>query len=498
MRLSTRVALAVGMLVPLVVLAAGALLLQMVAHDLHAQQDDYLRERAQAALPDAKALLRAAAKDRPTVEEARQRQLFTSALDVGIRLTGPGGTVSGGPQPDASVALPAKERVPVTVRAEGARWRVLSVPVTGSAPGVRGTLWLFSPDTAARTQLGFVRRRMVATALLSAPVAGVLAWAATAHAARPLRRLQQRAGGLDPRTSTARLDHTPSRITEVDDLARALQTALARYDEQSGRTTEALATARSFAAAASHELRNPLMSMGTNLDILIGHLRLPETERAEVLEDLRREHGRVLALLVMLRALTEGDLVEADAFGPLDLVDVVDAAVADLRRRHPDAEVLVNAPDGLRVQGWEQGLRSVVDNLLTNALVHGSTDARPAQVSISVLRVHETNGPTAVLTVDDRGPGIPPAARASVFERFCRRPDSPGSGLGLTLVAQQTALHGGRITVQDRPGGPGARFEVRLPLVDTQDTAALTLPLLHRDWLNAGAREPQSFHKADS
>lgn len=118
MRLSTRVALAVGMLVPLVVLAAGALLLQMVAHDLHAQQDDYLRERAQATLVDAKALLRAAAKDRSTVEEARQRQLFTSALDVGIRLTGPEGTVSGGPQPDASVALPATARVPVTVRAE--------------------------------------------------------------------------------------------------------------------------------------------------------------------------------------------------------------------------------------------------------------------------------------------------------------------------------------------------------------------------------------------
>lgn len=498
MRLSTRIALVVGTVVPLLVLAGGALLLRMIANDLHAQQDAHLRDRAAAVKADAKALLRATAKDRPAAEQTRQRQLFTSALDVGIRLTGPGGTVSGGPQPTASVPLPAGTRVPVTVRADGSSWRVLSVPVTGSTPSIRGTLWLFSPDTAAKTQLGVVRRRVIAAALLTAPAAGMLAWAATARAARPLRRLQRRAGGLDPRTSAARLDHTPTRIAEVDDLARTLQTVLARYDEQAARTAEALATARSFAAAASHELRNPLMSLGTNFDILIGHPDLPESERAEVLEDMRREHGRLLGLLVMLRALAEGDLVEADAFGSVDLADVVEDAAADLRRRHPGVEVVVHASGGLRVQGWEPGLRSVVDNLLANALAHGCTDGRPAQVDVSLCRVQDEHAAAAVLVVDDRGPGIPPAARAAVFERFHKRPGSPGSGLGLTLVAQQTALHRGRITIQDRPDGPGTRFEVRLPLTGTWDTVTATLPLLHRDWLTTGAGEPQSFHKGGS
>ncbi|MDX2860684.1 sensor histidine kinase, partial [Streptomyces scabiei] len=349
-----------------------------------------------------------------------------------------------------------------------------------------------------KAQLGFVRRRVLAAALLTAPAAGMLAWAATARAARPLRRLQRRAGGLDPRTSAARLDHTPTRIAEVDDLARTLQTVLARYDEQAARTAEALATARSFAAAASHELRNPLMSMGTNCDILIGHPDIPESERAEVLEDLRREHGRLLGLLVMLRALAEGDLVEADAFGSVDLTDTVEEAAADLRRRHPGVEVVVHASGGLRVQGWEPGLRLVVDNLLANALAHGCTDGRPAQVDVSLCRVQDEHAAAAVLTVDDRGPGIPPAARAAVFERFHKRPGSPGSGLGLTLVAQQTALHRGRITIQDRPDGPGTRFEVRLPLTGTWDTVTATLPLLRRDWLTTGAGEPQSFHKGGS
>ncbi|MFB7287633.1 sensor histidine kinase [Actinacidiphila glaucinigra] len=506
MRLSTRVALAVGVVVPLLVLASGVLLIRLVATDLHAQQDAHLRERAAAVAADAKALLRATAADRPAAEQARTRRLFSSALDVGIRLTGPEGTVSGGPQPDASAELPARAPSPVTIRAGGARWRVLSVPVNGSRKGVRGTLWLFSPDAATKTQLQQVRRRVVTVALLAAPVSALLAWAAAGRAVRPLRRLQQRASGLDPRVSAVRLDHAPARITEVDDLARTLQTVLARYDEQAARTGEALATARSFAAAASHELRNPLMSMGTNLDILAGHPDLAAAERHEIVDDLRAEHTRVLGLLVMLRALAQGDLVEEDAFGSVDAAELVDASAADLRRRHPGARVEVTAAPGLLVHGWEQGLRSMTDNLLTNAAVHGGVHGgapggRP-DVEVTLRRGRDERAPAVVLTVDDHGPGIPPGARAAVFARFHRRPDSPGSGLGLTLVAQQIALHRGTITVLDRPdGAPGTRFEVRLPLSGVRDGGRPALPLPRRDWLSGRAGEPgepgepQDFHK---
>ncbi|MFE3323526.1 sensor histidine kinase [Streptomyces sp. NPDC059176] len=483
MRLSTRIALAAGTVVPLLVLASGFLLLQLVTRDLHAQQDAHLRERADAVAKDAQALLRATATGRQAAEQARQRKLFSAAMDVGVRLVGPDGTVSGGPQPDSSEPLPARAPVPVTLEASGSRWRVLSLPVANSRPQARGTLWLFSPDTAARAQLGAVRRRVVTTAVLAAPAAGLLAWAATARATRPLRRLQQRTSGLDPFTSTARLDHAPTGITEVDDLARALQTALTRYDQQALRTTEALATARSFAASASHELRNPLMSMGTDLDVLARHPDLPRTEQHEVIQDLRGEHARLLGLLVMLKALADGDLVGADSFGPVDLAEVVDASVADVRRRHPKARVVVHSPSGLVVQGWEEGLRLVVDNLLSNALVHGGSHGGPLRAEVVLRRVEEVGGPVAVLTVDDEGPGIAPEERPAVFERFHRRPDSPGSGLGLTLVAQQTALHSGRIDVRDKPDGPGARIDVRLPLAGSVAPQAAPLPLQSRHWL---------------
>ncbi|MET9410297.1 HAMP domain-containing sensor histidine kinase [Streptomyces sp. NPDC002935] len=496
MRLSTRIALAVGATVPVLVLATGWLLLRLVAADLHDQQDAHLRESAAAVAKDARGLLRASAADRSAaVEQARERRLFTSALDVGVRLIGPGETFTGGPQPAQDVSLPASAPVPVTLRADGDTWRVLSTRVTGGRPGVRGTLWLFAPDTAGATQLRLVRRRVVTVALLAAPLSGLLAGAVAGRASRPLRRLRDSASGLDPRTSAARLDHTPARITEVDDLAHTLQTVLSRYDEQAARTEEALATARSFASAAAHELRTPLMSMQTNLEILTAHPGLPAPDRDEVLDDLHREHTRLLGLLVMLRELGRGDLVEADAFGPVDLGDVVEASVREQRRRHPRARVVGDCPPGLRVYGWEPGLRTVLDNLLTNALVHGGgADGRPAHVDVTL----RASGDDAVLVVDDRGPGIAPERRADVFKRFERGPDSPGSGLGLTLVAQQIDLHRGRVRVLEPPGGAGTRVEVVLPLMGGPAGTRATLPR-QRNWVitTAGAG-PQEFHKEDS
>ncbi|OEV07415.1 hypothetical protein AN219_32250 [Streptomyces nanshensis] len=576
MKLSTRIALAVGLTVPVLVLASGWLLLALVSRDLHAEQDAHLRERAAVVKKDARRLLRVTAKDRPRAEQARERRLYAAALDVGIRVVGPHGTFSGGPQPDARTRLPDSAPRPVSVRERGEgtpegmprerrveHWRVLSVEVKGAKggqgtergetgqgaqgaqgaeggqrgqgeqgvkggqgaqdgqggqrdrPAVEGTLWLFAPDTTGRAQLAFVRQRVVAVAIVAAPVSALLAWAAASRASRPLRRLQRRTSGLDPRSDSSRLEHTPTRITEVDDLAETLRTVLARYDEQASRTAQALATARSFSSSAAHELRTPLMSMQTNLEILSAHPELAGEERDEVLEDLRLEHSRLLGLLVMLRELGQGDLVEADAFGPLDLGEVTEAAVADARRRDRTAAVrLAAAEPGLTVHGWEPGLRSMLDNLIGNALTHGRADApghmdargrmdaparegRPhASVEVAVRSYASPAGPVAVLTVDDEGPGIPEDRRAAVFQRFLRGPGSSGSGLGLTLVAQQAALHRATVEIRDRADGrPGTRVEVRIPLAPREQSDADPRLPAQRDWLIGTASGSQGIHK---
>ena len=487
MRLSTRIGLAVGLTVPLLVLASGWLLLRLVNHDLHHAEDQHLRTRATAMVPEARALLRASVNGRPKVADTRERLLFSAALDVGVRMIGPDGTFSGGPQPNASVPLPEGTTGPVTVRAAGESWRALARPI--STPRGSGTLWVFSPNAADQAQLRLVRHRVAVTTLLAVPLSGLLAWGVATGATGPLRRLGRRTAGLDPRTSPARLSDQPSGVTEVDELAATLRTVLTRYDEQAARTAEALDTARSFSSAAAHELRTPLMSMGTNLDILAGHPDLPAAERAEVVTDLRHEHARLLGMLVMLRELGRGDLVEAEAFRAVDLADTADAAVAEARHRAPDAEITLDAAPGLTVHGWEPGLRLLLDNLLANALAHG----RDAQ-GRAVVRVGVTGGAGEMLvTVDDQGPGVPADARARIFERFQRGPDSAGSGLGLTLVAQQAALHRGSVTVTDGPDGTGARFVVRLP----RGGGELPGPPGRRDWLigTAGANRSQSFPK---
>ncbi|MGF1428096.1 sensor histidine kinase [Kitasatospora sp. LaBMicrA B282] len=499
MRLATRIAIWAAVLLPLLLLGTSALLLGLVTHDLRNEQDGKLRDRAQAALPDVRTLLDADQQGRTRVEQNQHRKVLDAAMDVGVLVENANGTqlTAGGPLPDAA-ALPAPRTGtlgPLTVQSGGRAYRVLARQVAGADPG---TLWVATPVSATDAQIGAIRGRIVLVTLLAAPLSGLLAFGLARRATAPLSRLGRRAAALDPRAGAAGFGHQRSGIGEVDELAAALSSALARYDDQVARTAQALETARSFSAAASHELRTPLMGLQTNLDVLAAHPDLPAADRDEIITDLRTDHRRLLDLLTALRTLARGDLVEEEAFGALDLAEPVTAAAAELRRRRPELTVLLAVPEGgggapgglaggaagtpagagtaVRVHGWEAGLRIVCDNLLANAAVHGGS---PGRITVTLTRA----AGEAVLTVDDEGPGIPEAERAAVFDRFHRRPDSPGSGLGLTLVAQQVALHRGTVAVATAPNGRGCRFEVRLPLV-TPEAPTLPLPA-RRDWIGA-------------
>lgn len=490
MRLSTRIAALTAVIVAVTVALAGLLLLGLVNRDLRAGQDGRLRDGAASALPFARTALRAEATGHSRQEANQQRRLSGSALDMGVRLTAADGTVlaAAGPQPDPGLPLPAgaaRSGKPQTFQAGGVGWRLFALPVTEAVGPPAGTLWTFAPAADVTHEIASVRGRIVLVALLAAPLGGLLAFAVAERAARPLRILRRRTSGLDPDDPARRtsLGERPTGVVEVDELAATLQSVLLRYDAQAARTAEALGTARAFAASASHELRTPLMSMRTNLDILADHPELGPRERAEVLDDLHGEHARLLGLLTALRSLAQGDLVEPDAFGSVDLAELVESAVADARRREPQARLTVRSAPSLRLRGWEPGLRLAVDNLLANALVHGTVAGRPARITVEL----RTLGDQVLLTVDDAGPGVPPDLREAVFERFRRGPDSPGSGLGLTLVAQQIALHGGTVRLTDTPTGYGSRAEAVLPAGSA--TAASATLQLRRDWLTRDHKE---------
>ncbi|MDA0631898.1 HAMP domain-containing sensor histidine kinase, partial [Nonomuraea sp. MCN248] len=316
--------------------------------------------------------------------------------------------------------------------------------------GRRGSrLWLFEPSERLDTQLALLRRRVGTVTLIGAVAGAAAGLALGRYAVRPLVRLSRQAAALDTRpepSARIRLD-AGSRVREIDHLAGVLNDLLDRRDAAVARTGEALDTARAFAASAAHELRTPLTSMGANL-ALLDHPGLTPADRDELVADLTGEHARVQRLITVLRQLAAGELLDPATSAPADLSGIVREAAAAARRRHPGTTIEESVADGVTVRGWAEGLRLIADNLLDNAVRHG---APPITVRLS------REGAAAVLTVADEGAGVPDGDREAVFDRFRRRPDSPGSGLGLTLVRQQAELHGGAAHVT------GSRFEIRLP-----------------------------------
>lgn len=284
-------------------------------------------------------------------------------------------------------------------------------------------------------------------------------------ALRPLDRLRAAAERVVSTQDLATRLPQDGGPEEVDALSSSLNAMLERLQQSVSQTEVTLEASRRFAADAGHELRTPLTSMQANLEVLARSANLSPEER-RIMADVTREQARLVALLDGLQRLARGDAAQAMPRERVDLADLVDAAVAHAAARDRQATITFTGPHEALVDGWPDGLRLLVDNLLDNALRHGRPHGH-IEVTLAV-----DNG-KARLTVDDDGPGIPPAERDRVFERFARGGGAraPGSGLGLALVAQQAAAHHGRAVIDDAPGG-GVRVTVELALRDDADAAA--------------------------
>jgi signal transduction histidine kinase len=229
---------------------------------------------------------------------------------------------------------------------------------------------------------------------------------------------------------------------------------LERLGASAAEREAALAAARRFAADAGHELRTPLTSLQANLSSLS-----PAGSEDAALDASRADARRLGALVEQLQALARGEAGAPAAPEGVDAAELVDAALAGLRTRHPAVDASIEAPDpGPELVGDAEGLRMLVDNLLENAARHGRADGRVAAT------VAPRPGGGVRLTVDDDGPGIPAAEREVVLERFVRGRDArgPGSGLGLAIAAAQAQRHGGSLRLEASPLG-GARAVAELP-----------------------------------
>jgi signal transduction histidine kinase len=212
-----------------------------------------------------------------------------------------------------------------------------------------------------------------------------------------------------------------------------------------------------FVGDVSHELRSPLTSLVTSVEVL-GSRREELSPRAgQALALVETELARFRRMLddLLQLARLDGDAT-SDAAAPVSMTALAREVLAVTGR---PGDLLTGDADGETiVEGTKSSLERAVRNLLDNADRHAGGARRVAV---------ERRADAVVLAVEDAGPGVPVEDRERIFERFARgagaaRRSLPGAGLGLAIVAETATRHGGAAWVADAPDG-GARFSLSLP-----------------------------------
>ncbi|QIG40187.1 HAMP domain-containing histidine kinase [Microbacterium sp. 4R-513] len=258
--------------------------------------------------------------------------------------------------------------------------------------------------------------------------------------------------------------------TEIGRVGHALNTLLDHVDSSLDARQRNEERMRRFVADASHELRTPLASIRGYSELSLRALRQAEASgisepvtietTGQSLERIQAQSLRMTTLVEDLLLLARLDEGQELVYGSVDLTKLAIEAVEDARPAGPEHEwVLEVGEEPVVIAGDSGRLHQVAANLLANARAHTPAGTT---VTTTVLR----DGKDAVLRVHDDGPGVDPAIKAELFERFARADRSRarktgGTGLGLSIARAIVAAHGGIITVASEPGD--TTFEVRLP-----------------------------------
>jgi K+-sensing histidine kinase KdpD len=273
---------------------------------------------------------------------------------------------------------------------------------------------------------------------------------------------RRRSALLQAEALASQLQHANTELVRLNkEQAQAAQAALrlARSEQQINALREADRLRRDLLANVSHELRTPL---GTILAVSTD----PDNGRStaeldSAMETIAAEARRLNTLVTDMLDVTiiEGGALELDLV-PVDLADAVDAAVERLHRVSPSRSVTwdLEAAGADVLADWDR-LGQVFDNLLSNA-DRFAPDGTPIDIDVT----REQRG-LVTIRVSDRGPGVPPDIRDSIFERFFRgdgNGGSGGTGLGLAIVKGLVEAHAGSVAVEVGVE-PGATFRFTLP-----------------------------------
>ncbi|MGW1723336.1 sensor histidine kinase [Streptomyces sp. NPDC002306] len=296
-------------------------------------------------------------------------------------------------------------------------------------------------------------------------VVGGVTWLVTRRALAPVEGIRREMAAITASEDLSRRVPEPASHDEVARLAHTTNETLTALEAAVDRQ-------RRFVADASHELRSPIASLRTQLEVGSAHPHLLDVPGA-VKDTERLQH--LAADLLLLARLDAG---QRPAQGRVDLAELVREEVerrpADRTPVSVDADACegegagagAGAGEGCEVAGSRHQLARVIGNLLDNAQRHART-----AVAVRVQR----RGDRVVLTVADDGDGIPATERERVFQRFVRLDDARtrddgGAGLGLAIARDIARRHDGSLTAGEAPSG-GALFELRLPYAPPSEPA---------------------------
>ncbi len=325
--------------------------------------------------------------------------------------------------------------------AKGSPAIAIGVPIAA----VDGQFYEISVTTELSSTLSTLAIVLGAFALLSTLAGATLGRLASRRLMTPLD---------DVATAAARIGagglHTRLPPTEDPDLA----TIVGSFNSMVEALEERIQRDARFAADLGHELRSPLTTLVASVQVIQGRRdELPErTRRAVDLVSVELDRfQRTLEDLLELGRLDAGVRGQV-----LTHVDAGELVRVTLTESHRPLELVTTQGVNLQILVDKQQLSRSLVNLLDNADRHGN--------GVAAVHVRRIRGQIRI-DVDDSGQGVPEVERDRIFERFVRggsRGSLPGSGLGLSIVAETVQGHGGRVWCEDAPGG-GARFSMELP-----------------------------------
>ena len=332
-----------------------------------------------------------------------------------------------------------------TVSLRGRPVSVVGIPLDG---GLGYYFEVFSLADVANT-LTTLSQVLILGGVVTTVAGALLGGLIARRVLRPLREVTDVAQQIASGELESRLD---------EGLDRDLTVLTASFNRMADTLQTRIAREARFASDVAHELRTPLTTLLTSLSVLErrkGELSLEGQEALDLLgRDVRRLE-RTAADLVEI-AKHDAGVISAD-LQPLPATTVINRLLNRLRR--PDLPVVVDQSAVRSLIHADEGrLERILVNLIDNADTHGAGATR-----VTVHRI----GNVVRIGVEDNGPGVSAEERTRVFERFARGAEAQssrredGSGLGLALAAENTVLQGGRLWVEDGPGG-GARFVVEL------------------------------------